>query len=82
MLLGNCKACCLSRCNHSIKSKIIPRHKYVTPYSIDVSKNLFETIADKYSKACVIVSARKIIQPMTARKNVNAICNASFMLGI
>ena len=33
------------------------------------------------SIACVIVSARKMIQPMTARKKVKAIWKASLMLG-
>ena len=43
--------------------------------------NLLVTIAVRYSKACVMVSARKIIQPITIRENVSTICRSSLMQG-
>ena len=75
--------CCLSLCNHSTNN--IKQTKMIRRKAIFLNAGMVKMLALQiphiYSQACPIVSALKIIHPITAKKKVRSICPTSLNEG-
>ena len=79
----NDNPCSFLRCDHSTTNIMVIKMTLLNAifFLMKTINKLTSNIPQTYSQAIPILSALKIIHPITAKKNVKSICPVSFIVG-